>query len=268
MLTIVLFFGLWLGLWLPIAIGLGRKLKWVPFRAASLDQKLPLLLSLYALAPVALWLGARLSSQSLEDYGLTGADLLTGAVVRSHLIGLGIALAGLALLWGVQWRCGWLVPGASDSPPPPILPVLALTGLLALVIGLIEEWVFRGFGLSQLVAPWGLGLAALGLSLVFALLHLVWDGWGAAPQLPGLTVLGLVLCLAWWADGGSIGLAWGLHTGWVWGLAGLDATERLRPDESAPGWGLGWAGLPLTSPLILILLSVTGAIVWQIGLKL
>lgn len=133
---------------------------------------------------------------------------------------------------------------------------------MALGISLIEEWVFRGFLVNQLLealVPWG---AALVSSLIFAGLHLVWEGKATLPQLPGLWLMGLVLCLARWVDQDRLGIAWGLHSSWVWGIASLDLAQILTPTGQGPNWLQGTEGKPLAGVLSLCLILLTGGVLW------
>ncbi|NJL23508.1 MAG: hypothetical protein HC895_26155, partial [Leptolyngbyaceae cyanobacterium SM1_3_5] len=68
--SIVRFFAIWIGLWLPIAIPIALKLKWRPPQPLTLAQKLPLLASLYAIAPIVLWGFAGWSNPPFAVYGL------------------------------------------------------------------------------------------------------------------------------------------------------------------------------------------------------
>ncbi|WP_396033537.1 type II CAAX prenyl endopeptidase Rce1 family protein, partial [Candidatus Cyanaurora vandensis] len=108
---------------------------------------------------------------------------------------------------------------------------------------------------------YGLGAAAVGTSVIFALLHLVWapsreTGW----QLPGLTGMGLVLIWAVVVAGGSLNLAWGLHAGWVWGMTVLDTTGAISYSGRVPTWVTGLAGKPLAGLLGLGMLGITALI--------
>jgi len=74
----------------------------------------------------------------------------------------------------------------------------------------------------------------------------------------------MVLVLARWLDGGSLGLAIGLHAGWVWGIASLDTAEILDYPERNLGWITG-NGKPLAGIFGIVLLVTTGAILWVIA---
>ncbi len=247
MLRIIQFFIAWLSVWLPVAIPLGLGLGWRPFQPIAPAQKIPLLISLYLLAPPLIcWLGGHWGRSS-ADYGLVwNRSLLT-----STLTGFGIAILSLIVLWGSQWSMGWLrwqpqlaQPDCESSPIGRFLPLLPIFAL-AILIGFVEEIVFRGLVLTELSAEYSLGLAAILSSLIFAGLHLMWDVSGTLPQLGGLWLMGLVLVLSRWLDDGSLGLAWGLHAGWVAGIAAMDMMPTLQPTGAVPQWLTGLNSQPL-----------------------
>ncbi|NJR39325.1 MAG: CPBP family intramembrane metalloprotease [Leptolyngbyaceae cyanobacterium CSU_1_4] len=255
---IFLFFGVWLVLWLPIAIPLAIALKWHPPQPLTLTQKLPLLVSLYLLAPLVLWGVAALAGASFEIYGLPWKP----SVLYSLIQGMGGGILGLAILFGIEGILGWV---RWQPPAQDVLKTLIATLALGIGVGLIEELVFRGFLLNQLqqdYLPW---MAAAIASLMFALLHLVWEGKENIPQLPGLWLMGMVLVLARWVDGGELGLAWGLHAGWIWAIATLDTAELIAPTGKGAAWLTGWGGKPLAGALGILFLLGTGGALWVMG---
>lgn len=261
---------------MPLGGGLIRLFGWQVRYPVAPEHKIPLLLSLYWLAPLLLWLYGRYSAGApLASYGVAWNQ----GFLLSLLVGLGLGVAGIGILLIWQWLAGWL---RWQAPPPTISPTdsavvsppgsrqvaLYLTQialpitLLALAISWVEELVFRGFVVNQLrldYAPW---LMVLLGSLIFAVLHLVWDGLAATPQLPGLWLMGTVLILARWVDGGQLGLPCGLHAGWIGALAFLDTAQLIQRSPQAPRWLLGNPELPLTNGLTLLLLLATGGVLW------
>lgn len=252
LLKIALFFLCWIIAWLPIAIPIALAVKWRPGQPFSFQQKLPLLASLYLLAPLILWGETVLQNQSFAAYGLP----LQGQVLVSLVWGLGVGAIGLGIVFGLQAGLGWL---RWQTPPGPIGFPLLLTGLLGLWVGFTEELIFRGYLLTQLQADYPLWVAAGLSSAIFALLHLVWEGRNTLPQLPGLWLMGFVLVLARWMDGGNLGLAWGLHAGWVWLLASLDATQTIAYTGKAPSWLTGLDDQPLAGAIGIGFLLLMGA---------
>ncbi len=275
-------------LWLPIAVPLALKLSWRPFQASSPAQKLPLLLWLYLVAPLALGVIVSWRKTPLADYGLVFQPRL----FLSLAIGLLAGSSSLAILFWGQIRAGWIqqasgkasgeTSGAASGPASRDasgetsgtvaanssagaglangFTYLLLLGL-ALLVGGVEELVFRGFMQTQLQQTIAVGSAAAAVSLLFAALHGLWEGKTLLPQLPGLWLMGLVLTLACRVDAG-LGLAWGLHAGCVWVLASLDALGFTAYSGKAPIWLTGWNDQPLAGLLGLLFLLATGTGLW------
>lgn len=274
--TIVSFFGLWLVLWLPFAILSAVKLDWRPFQPSSPAQKLPLLAVLYLLAPLILVGLTRVGTVATEGYPFAIDEVPQISPLTSVLGGLAGGSCGLLLFFWIQQRVGWLqwrMPKRSLAAAAPdhlspehlspehlsldwmIQPALVL--LLSLWIGWTEELVFRGFLQTQLereLSVWG--AAAVG-SLIFALLHSVWEGRSIVPQLPGLWLMGMVLVWARQIEGGSLGVAWGLHAGWVWVMASLDTLQLIDYTGKTSVWITGLDAKPLAGLMGLLFLGLT-----------
>jgi membrane protease YdiL (CAAX protease family) len=255
-----LFFLLWIALSFPM-LPLAIALRWRPGKPISPSQKIPLLLGLYALAPVALWLAGRFSTRIPAGSGFGVYGLAWDAALGRGLgLGLLMAIAGVGLWLGAQGWLGWgCWQGKRLSRSTGLS--LIMVALLGLLVGLVEELVFRGFlplALSvDLSLDEGMWLAVAIANLLFALLHLVWDGQATVPQLPGLLVMGLVLSRACWAAGGNLGLAWGLHAGWIVAIASLETLGTLEPTGRVPAWVTGLEGKPLAGALGLMLMLGT-----------
>jgi uncharacterized protein len=268
LLKIFIFFLSWAIAWLPIAIPLAIALHWHPPQPLPPSQKLPLLASLYLLAPAILWGAAYLEGVSFTDYGLSWKPSVLGSLG----IGLLLGVAGLAVLFGVQQALGWLrwqLPvqmKAEVNQAGVALSLLLPTLLLGLWVSVTEELIFRGFLVNQLLQDYPLWVAAAIASLIFALLHLVWEGKENIPQLPGLWLMGMVLVLARWVDSGSLGLACGLHAGWIWAIASLDAMEAIVYTGRGSTWLTGLGSKPLAGVMGILFLLATGAILWTFGL--
>lgn len=245
-LTVIWFSSLWLLLWLPFALPAALKSGWRPFQASQPAQKLPLLSLLYLTAPLALWIvGAptTLPKPSIE----LGIGLLVGSF-------------SLIALYGLQLWAGWL--RLENSLTPKIPAALLLLGL-SLWIGWTEELVFRGFMQDQLESAMSVWAAAAIISLLFAVLHGLWEGAAVLPQLPGLWLMGMVLLLA--RQVGSLDLAWGLHSGWVWAISSLDAAKPTASGE-LPAWATGLDDRPLAGLVgLLFLLATAGGLCWALG---
>jgi membrane protease YdiL (CAAX protease family) len=254
-----LFLLVWAIAWLPIALVLSRWVQWRPLQPVTPQQKLPLLASLYLLAPLLVGLALNLENSTWADCGLAWRSQLA----LSLLLGLGLGLGGLTLVFTIEWALGWVQwhPENYQRLRSLLLPLLGV----GLWVGVTEELVFRGFFINELVQTYGLVMAAVLSSLIFALLHLLWEQQETLPQLPGLWLMGMVLAGARWVDGGSLGLAWGIHAAWIWGLSCLDAADLMSYTAKGSPWLTGFNGQPLAGIAGLACLLGTGACLWTLS---
>lgn len=239
LIKVAAFFIAWVALWLPLAIPIATLLKWHPPKPLAAEQKLPLLAALYLIAPLILWGASWVEGVSFSNYGLDWKL----AVLSSLGQGLGLSVLSLIIVFMGEWLLGWIEWHHQNWQRlgKVLLPVL----FLGLWIGVTEELVFRGFLLNELQQDYSVWVAAAISSVIFALLHLIWEQQNTLPQLPGLWFMGMVLVLARWVDGGSLGLAWGLHAGWIWGLTCLDSAELISYTGKGPIWMTGLGNNPL-----------------------
>lgn len=248
------FFIAWAALWLPLAIPIATLLKWRPPNPLTTEQKLPLLVALYLIAPLILWGASWVDRASFSDYGLEwkfSVLMSLGLGLSLGVLSLIIVFIGQGMLGWVEWHLNnWQRLGQT------FLPIL----LLALWIGVTEELVFRGFLLNTLGQDYSVWVAAAISSIIFALLHLIWEQHDTLPQLPGLWLMGMVLVLARWVDKGSLGLAWGLHAGWIWGLTCLDTAELMSYTGKGSIWITGLRAKPLAGAAGLLCLLGVGAL--------
>ena len=196
-----------------------------------------------------------MTGTSFSDYGFAWNTL----TLSSFGLGFVCGVLGLGVLFGIQTALGWVTWQSGDGRR---LTTLLFTLLLAVWIGGTEELVFRGFLVTQLQHDYSLGVAAVVSSLIFALLHLVWEQRETMPQLPGLWLMGMVLVLARYVNGDNLGLAWGLHAGWVWAIASLDSAQLIAYTGSGSKWVIGLAGKPLAGAVGIVCLLTTGGILW------
>jgi uncharacterized protein len=251
-----LFLLTWIGLWLPWAVPIAWRLAWRPFAPLNPAQKLPLLAPLYLIAP---WLLGECLGAEGRGWGYYGWRWPVGLDLSAGWL---LAVLGLALVFGWEWRWGWLLWQGSVSS---LLRVALPIGLLALWISVTEEFIFRGFLQNELAVAWGWWPATLVASGIFALLHLLWERQQTWPQIPGLWLMGLVLTLARSWDGDGLGLAIGLHAGWVWGLTCLDAAVAIDYSPEAPSWFIGFYRQPLAGLAGIICMVGTGLILGPIS---
>lgn len=252
LLKVAAFLIAWAALWLPLAVPIATALKWRPPMPLAAEQKLPLLAALYLVAPLIFWGASWVNQESFVDYGLSWKL----AILVSLGSGLGIAILSLVIVFTGQWILGWIEWHSERLPQlgQVLLPIL----LLGLWISATEEIVFRGFLLNTLQQDYSVWVAAVLSSVIFAGLHLIWEQQNTLPQIPGLWLMGMVLVLARWVDGGSLGLAWGLHTGWIWGLTCLDSAKLFSYTGKGPTWITGLGANPLAGVAGIVCLLTTG----------
>lgn len=257
LLKICLFFAIWLGVWLPILIPLAWRWQWYPSRPLTPLQKLALVGSLYSLFPLSLWGLTRLTGGSVWQYGPgTGPEALSWLS-----LGLVIGLCSVMILVAVQRIAGWISWTLNWT-----LCNTLWQFLLALVLGIgiagTEELIFRGLVQQELQRELSVWHAASLTSVVFALLHLVWQPHQTLPQLPGLWLMGMVLTQACRFEDGGLSLAWGVHGGWVCAMIWLDSSDASQPRGTVPPWVTGVGGHPLAGMVGLVLLAMIGGLLW------
>ncbi|MEH1804921.1 CPBP family intramembrane glutamic endopeptidase [Nostoc sp.] len=250
------FFVCWIVCWLPVATVSAILLNWQPPKPLQPEQKMPLLVSLYLLAPPILWGVAWLTNKSFLDYGFVGNFSTLGFLA----LGFSLGVLSLAIVFSGQFWLGWC--SFEKSNFKLLLPILLPIFLIALLVGGIEELVFRGFLFTELAQDYPVWVAAAISSLIFALLHLVWEQRETAPQLPGLWLMGMVLVLARFASSGNLGLAWGLHAGWVWAIATIDTAELITYTGKVSDLFTGKNKKPLAGLAGIICVLGTGVIIW------
>jgi len=209
--------------------------------------------------------------QIFRTYGL-GFDLQSR---RELLLGFGVGLASLVLMFGLYSLLGWLI----WQPPSLALGRVALEGLLvAIGVGLAEELVFRGWILDELERDYRPQIALWANGLFYALLHFL-KPWPEVirtfPQFPGLVLLGLIL--VWMKRStqshrrttvslitrpGRLALSIGFHTGLVWGYYLFNVGKLAQLNQATPEWLTGIDGNPLAGAMGLLCLGGL-AFYWQ-----
>lgn len=259
LIKITIFFLIWTGVWLPLAIIVAKIVKWEPNQPLSNEQKLPLLASLYLIAPLIVWGVMQVENLSWSNYGL----IWHFSLFKSLIWGLILGILGIAIIFGLELALGWIKWHRENYNRlwSVSLPILAL----GLWIGFTEELVFRGLLINELSQNYALWVGAAISSLIFAVLHLIWEQKATIPQLPGLWVMGMVLVFARWVDHGNLGLAWGLHAGWIWGLSCLDAAQLISYTGKGWNWVIGIGQQPLAGLTGFICLVGTGVLLLVIS---
>jgi len=283
---------IWLIAWLPWGIITAIICQWRWQKPITGTQKLAFVSTLYLVFLGVFWGVTQVEQTNLRDYGwVWGINfwIQIGLGVLIGTIGVGI-LVGLELVWGwVLWR-GLPVDDQRDNLESQaenqgenqekiikkglekklksalslvILPIVLPTLAIALLISGVEELIFRGVFLTILQQDYSLWVAAIISSIIFALLHLIWEQQETLPQIPGLWLMGMVLVVARLAAADSLGLAIGLHTGWILAIATIDTAQLLQypnSTNSSKPWLIGYYNKPLAGIMGLSLLFCTGLI--------
>ena len=254
--VVMTFFIAWSACWLPVAAVFVFALNWQPNKPLQPEQKLPILVSLYLLAPLVVWGMSWLTNTSFSDYGFVNNISILGSVG----LGFGLGVLSLAIVFLFQLWLGWCSFQFTNIKlvRPILLPIL----LIALFVGGIEELVFRGFLFTELNHDYSVWAAAAVSSLIFAFLHLIWEQKETIPQLPGLWLMGIVLLMARFVNSGNLGLAWGLHAGWVWAIACLDTAQLINYTDKVSEWVTGKNKKPLAGVAGIFCLLLTGLVLW------
>jgi len=179
-----------------------------------------------------------------------------GLPVRQLLWGLAASTLYLVLLY-----LGWLI---TDNirlevrhGPRRLARRLAGVPLLAAGVAFVEELLFRGVLLRDLMDDMPAAGALVLASVVFALAHYVravkryWT-------FPGHLALGGLLCVAFWRTG-ALWLPVGLHAGGILLLAGIRPFIRYV----GPAWLVGASIYPYAGLVGLVALGLLTANVWM-----
>jgi hypothetical protein len=202
----------------------------------------------------------------LQSYGLR----CTWQNGQNLLLGLGFSSCSLVALFGLQETLGWLV---WKSPTLP-LPRILLEGLLmALLIGFVEELLFRGWLLDELQRDYSSQSVLWLNSSIFALMHLIKpleDALRMVFALPTLLLFGIAMV---WAKRSShhprhpkrglLGLPIGLHAGLVWVYYVIDVGQLVQYTQRVPEWLTGIDKNPLSSVTGLLFMGTIALLMRQ-----
>lgn len=210
---------------------------------------------------LAAWIMSRLEGKTFRDYGLP----VRGAFGIRFWLGVVLGLAALTVLLiairlGQGFYFGRLALGARG-----IFYYGIMWAVGFIVVGLTEEFLFRGYALATLAEGIGFWPAAILLSIGFGAIHLLNPGENHVGAL-SVAATGLVFCFILRRTG-SLWFAVGVHAGWDYAESfvysvpdsGLLARGHLLNSffpRNAPVWITGGSVGPEASVFAFIILGV------------
>jgi uncharacterized protein len=226
---------------------------------ALLIQEVILLSSAFAAAAIM----GMLESRGFSDYGLPpsgifklrfwegllwGLVMISATILLIRLLG-GFSFGGLALRGTALWGYA------------------ALWGLVFLLVGLFEEFFFRGYTQFTLASGIGFWPAATMISAVFGAWHLGNKGEDIAGAL-SVFVIGMFFCLTLRRTG-NLWFAVGLHASFDWGEtflfsvpnSGIVASGHLLNSSfHGPAWLTGGTVGPEGSVMAFVVVALAAAV--------
>jgi uncharacterized protein len=250
------FWGILLGLWLPIAIPV-----YLIFKESSTAY---LGILLYVLFTALIWFWGRRVEGKECPYNYYGLSTNRISFWLELIVGWGVGFCALFLLMQLEVSLGWLSWQADINWASAVGSGI-LTGL---AVGFAEELLFRGLLLTEMDRDFGIGRSLWLNSGFFALTHFIKSEpllvlLSRFVQFPGLMLLGMTLIWARRSQQGSLGLAIGLHGGLVGSYYIVNTTSWIKPTGAVAEWITGIGGNPLAGIMGLLFL---GAI--ALGIKL
>jgi membrane protease YdiL (CAAX protease family) len=214
---------------------------------------------------LATWCMARLEGRRIADYGLPWRRMFRGRFWQ----GIGLGFVSITLLLAVLRVAGAFRFGTIALHGIGVAEFAGLYAVAFLLIGLEEEFRYRGYALRTLASGIGFWPAAITIAALFGCMHLGNRGetWMGAFN-AGLS--GLFLCLLLRRTG-DLWMAIGFHTAWDWAqsfLYGVPDSGVTVPGHflestfSGPPWLTGGSVGPEGSwlcPLLFALASLAVA---------
>lgn len=154
---------------------------------------------------------ARIENRSFDAYGLPRGELFG----RFFWQGLAWGIAEISVVMALVGAFHGYSFGNISLHGAVIVEYAALWSIIFVIVGLAEEFLFRGYTQFTLASGIGFWPAALLLSTAFGAVHLANKGEGPVGAL-SVVVIGLFFCLTLWRTG-SLWFAVGMHAGFDFG---------------------------------------------------
>jgi membrane protease YdiL (CAAX protease family) len=242
---------------------LGNHYQPIGFRG-SLKEMTPGILVFYdsiklGVVLLAAFIMSRIEKRKVGAYGLP----LRGGTLRNFWIGTAWGFGALSALLGVMWLAHDYHAGHVALRGRELIYYPLAWGVAFLLLGLAEEFTFRGYGQFTLTTGIGFWPAAILFSLLFGFGH----SGNSGEQFIGLVqvvVIALFFCFTLWRTG-TLWFAVGYHAAWDWGQTFFYGTPNsgllgrghlLNPMFKGPSWltggSVGPEGSYLHIPLVLV----------------
>ena len=210
---------------------------------------------------LATWIMARIEQRPAGTYGLP----LQRSALSRFLTGYALwGFLPLTLTLGIMRALGVFYFGKPALSVREALPWALAWALVFLLVGLFEEYSFRGYALYTLSDGIGFWPAAIILALVFGSVHMT-NGGESYIGILG-TILFALVASTMLRRTGALWLAVGAHAGWDWGQSffygvsdsGLRAAGHFfdPPAPQGPVWLSGGTVGPEGSIVVLSVLAL------------
>jgi len=202
---------------------------------------------------------SKLEGRRFGSYGLPAH----GAFGKQFWLGVIWGLAAITLLLVVMSGIGVFYFGNLAVHGGRVVKFAAFWGVVFLVVGLYEDFLFRGYSLITLAEATGFWPAAVLLSFAFGFIHLGNRGESWVGAL-GAAFIGLFFCLTLRRTG-TLWFAVGMHAAWDWGESFLYSVpdsgqvtpgHLLRSSFHGPRWLTGGSVGPEGSVLVFLLIAL------------
>ena len=213
---------------------------------------------------LASWIMAKIEGRTIADYGLPWRRMFRGQFWQGALLGF----VSLTTLLGIMRAAGIFYFGRIALHGAESLQFAGLYGLAFLIVGVKEEFHYRGYGLFTLSKGIGFWPAAFLTAAFFGYNHSgnsgeTWLG------LFNASAGGLFFCFLLRRTG-NLWMPIGFHVAWEWAQTffyGVPDSGQVLPGHllngsfSGPAWLTGGSVGPEGSVLCVLLLAVLGFVV-------
>ena len=212
---------------------------------------------------------ATLITAAIERRKLSQLALGLKNALPRFLQGLIIGIAAMCVLIGVLWLCKAIVIGPVVLHGKDIWTYGGQWALVFLLVGIFEEFAFRGYLMQSLARGLNYRWATMIMGVLFVFAHTQSKGEGVIGY--GLVfIAAIVFSLSVWRTG-TMWWAIGFHAAWdytqsfVFGVADsghLSAGTLMTAKPAGPDWLSGGATGPEGSVLAAVIMLLVAGIIW------